>query len=120
MTSSIADNFSKDIDDIIKDQKKLEKVTGDDAESIKQDLKEGKGLPTAQGEFEGKGKSEAEKEATEVPENEGRNDKTEKGNSGKEKCNGESKEGNSEKGNNKQGGEDLSEGRKCYFYRHMP
>jgi len=66
------EKFSKDIDEIIKEQKKLEKATGGNVDSIKEGLKDGKGLPTAEGKFEGKGKTEAEKEATEVPGKEGK------------------------------------------------
>ena len=46
-------------------------MSGGDLEKVKEGLKEGKGLPTAQGDFDGKGETDAEKEATEVPEKEG-------------------------------------------------
>ena len=70
------EKYSKDVDEIIKEQKKLQNATGEDLNSVKEDLKDGKGLPSAEGKFEGKGKTEAEKEATEVPgkeENENKN-----------------------------------------------
>ena len=62
----ISEPFSKDIDEIINDLRKVEIATGKDISTIKEDLEEGKGSPTAGGSFGGNGASEAEQEATEV------------------------------------------------------
>eukprot|EP00112_Aurelia_sp_Birch-Aquarium-sp1_P021591 Seg5856.2 transcript_id=Seg5856.2/GoldUCD/mRNA.D3Y31 product="Golgi-associated plant pathogenesis-related protein 1" protein_id=Seg5856.2/GoldUCD/D3Y31 len=58
--------FSKDIGDIINDFRKVEIAAGKDISTIKEDLEEGKGSPTAGGNFGGNGESEAEQEATDV------------------------------------------------------
>ncbi len=64
-------------------------------------MKEGGGSPTAEGDFKGKGKTDAEKEATEVPEKE--RDKGDKGGGDKSKDDegGKKPKGEGEKDNEK-------------------
>ena len=62
----ISETFSKNIDDIIKDQQVIEEVTGD-LQKTEEGLEQGNASPSSQGSFQGKGGTAAEQEATEVP-----------------------------------------------------